>query len=114
MTTERFDAATAVLAQARTRRAWTGALTIAVSGAILGRAVSARAGQAAVATSCHGKRSKCRRSDQCCSGRCRKRKGNTKGKCRCSRYLEPCRKSRDCCASAAPSPLVCASGKCQT
>jgi hypothetical protein len=113
MMMERFDAAAAALARARTRREWIGALAIAVSGAILGRALPASAGQATVVSPCRGKRAKCRRGGQCCSGRCRKRKSTKKGTCRCSGYLKPCKKSGDCCLLSG-NPLVCASGTCQT
>jgi hypothetical protein len=113
MMTEQFDAAAAALARARTRREWIGALAIAVSGAILGRAIPVGAGQATVASPCRGKRSKCRRGGQCCSGRCRKRKSKNRGRCRCSRYLEPCREDGDCCPLNG-NPLVCASETCQT
>lgn len=109
----RFDVMAAALARARTRRAWIVALTTGMTGIILGNAGSARAGQVSAAPSCRGKRSKCRQGGQCCSGRCRKRQGKKKGRCRCSGFLKPCRKSSDCC-SLSGSPLVCVNGSCET
>lgn len=114
MTDEAFDTIVAAMARARTRRA----LALALAGALaagyaLHGAAPSGGGGVAAAPQCRGKRSTCKRNGQCCSGRCRKRKGKSTGRCRCSRYLEPCRTSRDCC-SLNGMPLVCASGMCQT
>ena len=108
MTGAWFDAVVAALARARTRRAMIGPLASAVAARATFATVHVAAGQ-----QCRGKRSTCRRNGQCCSGRCRRRKGTSKGRCRCSRYLEPCRKGRDCCPLDG-APLVCASETCQT
>jgi hypothetical protein len=43
------------------------------------------------------KKAKCRNDDECCSERCRKKKGRKKGKCRCSRLQGRCTKDTDCC-----------------
>lgn len=104
MTGAWFDTIVAGLARARTRRAFASAVA---AGVAFG------APPIAAAKPCRGKRSTCRRNGQCCSGRCRKRQGKSKGRCRCSRYLQPCRKNRDCCPLDG-APLVCASGTCQT
>jgi hypothetical protein len=40
---------------------------------------------------------RCRKDGQCCSGRCAKKQGKRRGKCRCSRLGRPCAENRDCC-----------------
>jgi hypothetical protein len=112
-----FDALAAALARARPRRAMAAALAAALtSGAVVPGGGPALAGQVYVEPACRGKGAKCRRGGQCCSGRCRKRKGKNgkkrRGVCRCSRYLEPCKDDGDCCSG--DLSLVCASGKCET
>jgi hypothetical protein len=114
MTSARFDTVVAALARARTRRA---AFMVLIGPAVFYArrpGMSASAGGGVLAASCRGKGSNCRKGGNCCSGRCEKHRGKNKkkGKCRCSRYLEPCSKDSDCCAFEAP--LVCASGTCQT
>jgi hypothetical protein len=113
MTEARLDAFAVALARAQTRRA----MIAALAGAIVAGERSASAGQPSTESTCRGKGTKCRRDGQCCSGRCRqphgKHKKTRKGKCRCSPYLKPCQKDGDCC-SLDGTPLVCASGKCQT
>jgi hypothetical protein len=39
----------------------------------------------------------CRRSRQCCSGRCKKKKRKRQGKCRCSPLQARCSSTNDCC-----------------
>ncbi|MGH2617660.1 MAG: hypothetical protein ACRDJC_20700 [Thermomicrobiales bacterium] len=44
-----------------------------------------------------GAGTRCRKNGQCCSGRCKKKKGKRKGKCRCSELRKPCRENTECC-----------------
>lgn len=49
----------------------------------------------------------CKKHGQCCSGKCKKRKGKRKGKCRCGGLQAHCAADTDCCgqsASDATSP----------
>jgi hypothetical protein len=49
----------------------------------------------------------CKKNGQCCSGKCKKRKGKKKGKCRCGGLQAHCANDTDCCgqsASVATSP----------
>jgi hypothetical protein len=117
MTVEQFDTLVAAIARARTRRAVLAALAgSGTIGAALDKGTPASAGQLTLAPICRGFHAKCKRGGQCCSGQCRKRRGKNKkkkGHCRCSTHLEPCHDDGDCCLLDG-TPLVCASGKCQT
>lgn len=41
----------------------------------------------------------CRGNGQCCSNRCRTKKGKRRGKCQCSPLGAPCGETADCCGS---------------
>jgi hypothetical protein len=43
------------------------------------------------------KNAPCKKNGQCCSGRCKKRKGRRKGKCRCGGFQAECSVDTDCC-----------------
>ena len=43
---------------------------------------------------------RCRRGRQCCSGRCKRKKGKNKGRCRCSPLGARCATPGDCCPPA--------------
>lgn len=85
----RFDRFTLTIA----RR---GLLTSALALTSLGRATSHAA---AVTLPCaeRGDGDRCRTGGQCCSGRCRKKRGKRNGRCRCSPLGTPCGESPDCC-----------------
>jgi hypothetical protein len=60
-------------------------------------------GSAAAAERCQDKGEPCRRDHQCCSQRCKLKKGEVKGVCakshkpRCVRDGDPCQRDEDCC-----------------
>ena len=49
---------------------------------------------------------RCRRDNQCCSFRCRKRRRQSRGKCQCAGAGARCQRDNGCCSG------VCRSGKC--
>ncbi|MGH2615501.1 MAG: hypothetical protein ACRDJC_09705 [Thermomicrobiales bacterium] len=51
-----------------------------------------------------GEGQRCRSGGQCCSNRCRKKKGKRKGKCRCSPLGAKCGEAADCCNHRAGDP----------
>ena len=106
MSNDRFDAMLTALARARTRREMLAALAVAsaAGGALDTTPASAQS------NGCRGVTSRCKRNGQCCSGRCRKRRGK-KGRCRCSTQGKRCLETRDCCDGE--GELVCDMGVCE-
>lgn len=108
MSGDRFDAVLAALIQARSRREMFGAVAAMVSGIALRD--EALAGDV-TASACRGRNEKCKRKSECCSERCRSRKGNKKKrKCQCSPEGERCLEVSDCCEDGVR--LFCVSGFC--
>jgi hypothetical protein len=103
---DRFDGMLTALAQARTRREMLAAVAVAsaAGGALDATPASAQS------NGCRGVTSRCKRDGQCCSGRCRKRRGKKKGRCRCSTQGKRCLVTGDCCNGEAE--LVCDMGVC--
>lgn len=65
------------------------------------------------AATCKGKTGRCGDDKECCSRRCKKRKGSDKGRCRCSPYGARCRAAEDCCEFAGnPDLHGCYDGRC--
>jgi hypothetical protein len=96
-----FDALTRRLTALLTRRT-----TLATAlGAWLGRtaftAAPVSAGMVEFPCLEKGAGERCKRSGQCCSGRCRKRRSKRKGRCQCSRLTKPCGHDTDCCGHVA-------------
>lgn len=103
MTDHRFDAILTAVARARSRREWLAAFT---ASALLAPAPSAPA-----AAVCRGRNEKCKQKRECCSGRCRSRKGSRKRrKCACSPEGERCLEVSDCCEG--DIRLFCVAGRC--
>lgn len=99
-----FDALAKVLGRRRLVRA-------ALLGVGLGGAATVAAGRrgaTAQAEFCQEKPrgSRCRRGGQCCSGRCKRKKGKQRGKCLCGRLRAPCASDGDCCLPAASTPFA--------
>jgi hypothetical protein len=103
---ERFDAMLAALAGARTRREMLAAVAVAATADSALNAVPATA----QSNGCRGITSRCKQDGHCCSGRCRKRRGKKKGRCRCSTKDKRCLETRDCCDGELE--LVCDEGFC--
>lgn len=61
-----------------------------------------------IAGFCTGKPkgSRCRNGGQCCSGRCKKKKGQRKGKCQCSPLQAHCSSGSDCCLPPVVNALL--------
>ena len=106
MSNDRFDAMLTALVQARTRREMLAAIAVTSTA---GAGVNALPAEAQ-SNGCHGITRRCKRDAQCCSGRCRKRRGKKKGRCRCSPRSARCLETRDCCDDEAE--LVCDGGFC--
>ncbi|HET7091857.1 MAG TPA: tail fiber domain-containing protein, partial [Thermomicrobiales bacterium] len=103
MDSDRFDAWTRRLAARRDRRA-----TIGLLGA--GALVAALPGAETRAGVCGLLGARCKKGGDCCSGRCRRRKGKKHGKCRCSRTEgTECVTAADCCQNKG---FVCDAGEC--
>jgi hypothetical protein len=109
MTPDRFDTLLAALARARTRRDMiAAAVAVITAGTTVGE--SARAVDSAAAV-CRGRNEKCKHKRECCSERCRSRKGSKKKrKCDCSPEGERCLDVSDCCEGDVR--LFCVSGFC--
>jgi hypothetical protein len=108
MTADRFDRLLAAMMRARSRREMLGALAGATaSGALTREATRARGVHAGA---CLSRNERCKRKSECCSGRCRHRKGKPKRKCVCSPRGAHCNATSDCCARGAV--LLCVSGFC--
>ncbi len=106
MSNDRFDAMLTALARARTRREMLAAVAVASAA---GGALDATP-STAQSNGCRGVTSRCKRNGQCCSGRCRTRRGKKKGRCRCSTQGKRCLDTRDCCDGE--DDLVCDGGFC--
>jgi hypothetical protein len=92
MDDHRFDA----LTRGIERRGLLGALLLAAGwGGFATFAPGAQAGGGFCPEKPKGGR--CRNDGQCCSGRCKKKKGKRKGKCLCSPLQVRCSSSNDCC-----------------
>ncbi len=107
MSNDQFDAMLTALARARTRREMLAAVAVAsaAGGALDVTPATAQS------NGCRGVTSRCKRDGQCCSGRCRKRRGKKKGRCRCSTQGKRCLETRDCCDGE--GELVCDEGSCE-
>ena len=82
----------------------------AVAGGVLALLLPGAAAAAPVtAEACRGIKAKCKRKNECCSGRCR-RKNSGKRRCTCSPEGARCQETADCCTDV--RPLYCASGFC--
>ena len=82
----------------------------AVSVALLATLLPGRAGAAPVtAEACRRFKEKCKRKNECCSGKCR-RKNSGKRRCACSPEGARCVETGDCCTDV--RSLFCASGFC--
>ena len=78
MDANRFDALTRSLTSTCSRRH----LARLLRGLTLGSVVTARfADGDALAATCLAPKARCRRSGDCCSGRCKKRRGHHRGRC---------------------------------
>lgn len=106
MSNDQFDAMLSALARARTRREMLAALGIATAGI-----AAADVPGEAQNNGCRGVASRCKRDTQCCSGRCRQRRGKKKGRCRCSTQGNRCLVTRDCCDGE--DDLFCDGGICR-
>ncbi len=105
MNDARFDALAAMLAAARTRRAMLAALAAAtVSGVAAPRHQEARA-----ALVCRRRNERCNGKRECCSARCRQKKGKTR-KCACSPEGKRCHEPSDCCSTGIQ--LFCVANYC--
>ncbi len=89
MDTQRFDA----VARAIGRR---GFVFAALTGSLPVLSAATATAQADFCTK-KGPDERCRRNGDCCSGRCRIKKGKRKGRCRCSQLRKPCFDNFDCC-----------------
>jgi hypothetical protein len=108
MTGDRFDNLLAALTRARSRREMLGAVAAMVTGIALRD--EALAGDV-TASACRARNEKCKRKSECCSERCRSRKGSKKKrKCACSPEGERCLDVSDCCED--DIRLFCVSGFC--
>jgi hypothetical protein len=104
MTADQFDSVLAALARARSRREMFAALAVAT---VAGSAALDAAPAAAV---CRGRNERCKQKRECCSERCRSRKGKKRRKCACTEEGERCLETADCCKGDVR--LLCVSGFC--
>lgn len=100
----RFDALVRRIGTAvmnRRQAATGGLLAVLLPGAAIAAPVTAEA--------CRGFKAKCKRKNECCSGKCRS-KSSGKRRCACSPEGARCQETSDCCSNE--RPLYCASGFC--
>jgi hypothetical protein len=92
-----FDLLTRVLGRRAAVRAALG--LVGLGGAVAGTD-NAAAGPTIAFCEAKTKGARCRRGRQCCSGRCKRKKGKHKGRCRCSPLGARCATLDDCCPPA--------------
>ena len=106
--TEYFDGIVKMLAAGQDRRRVLRLLGGTVLSTVLGATL--RAGADAAAGTCRGPGKKCKRGNDCCSGRCKN------NRCRCSGFERRCRTNSDCCqgGGTAYCDLRCLDRDCDT
>jgi hypothetical protein len=104
MDDRRFDTLTRAIGR---RGVLAGALGLAAGGPAV--ADPLLAGKSPAACPKRGTGVRCRQHGQCCSGRCLRKKGKRRGRCRCSRLLQPCAVNADCCGhrEGIPGTPIC-------
>ena len=112
---ERFDALARALSTARERRGFVRALAGGAFAAALGTF-----GNSGARAACKAPGAKCKRDDDCCSGGCRRQRGERTGRCKPCRdgqFFCPdpgaCFFSDECCTDADCGGLHCCGGVCR-
>ena len=98
-----FDLLTRLLGRRGAVRALLGLLGL---GSALAVADDAAAGPTIEFCGAKTKGERCRRGRQCCSSRCKRKKGKKKGRCRCSPLGARCATPGDCCPPAFANAVV--------
>ena len=105
---DRFDGVLMTLVGSRTRRCLLSALTAAA--AMKGVPRNEMLAATVHTSACAPAGATCKRKADCCTERCRSRKGKKKRRCSCSVRGARCGQTGDCCKAA--ESLACVSGYC--